>query len=60
MLALFSCKNNSEMIKSVKNELPYGAERSNSRLINHREINRTLVSRLNVFEREEMGMEQSQ
>ena len=56
MSALFSCKNNfSEMVKCDKNVLPYDAERSNSRLIKHREIS-NIVSCLNVIERGEMGM----
>ena len=57
MSALFSCKNNfSEMVKCDKNVLPYDAERSNSRLIKHREIEHNIVSCLNVIERGEMGM----
>ena len=57
MSALFSCKNNfSEMVKCDRNVLPYDAERSNSRLIKHREIEHNIVSCLNVIERGEMGM----
>ena len=57
MSALFSCKNNfSEIVKCDKNVLPYDAERSNSRLIQHREIEHNIVSCLNVIERGEMGM----
>ena len=57
MSALFSCKNNfSEMVKCDKNVLPYDAERSNSRLIKHREIEHNIVPCLNVIERGEMGM----
>ena len=55
MSALFSCKNNfSEMVKCDKKVLPYDAERSNSRLIKHREIEHNIVSCLNVIERGEM------
>ena len=55
--ALFSCKNNfSQMVKCDKNVLPYDAERSNSRLIKHREIEHNIVSCLNVIERGGMGM----
>ena len=57
MSALFLCKNYfSKMVKSDKNVLPYDAERSNSRLIKHREIEHNIVSCLNVIERGEMGM----
>ena len=35
---------------------PYDAERSNSRLIKHGEIEHNIVSSLNVIERGEMGM----
>ena len=54
MSALFSCKNN--FSECDKNVLPYDAERSNSRLIQHREIEHNIVSCLNVIERGEMGM----
>ena len=57
MSALFSCKNNfSEMVKCDKNVLPYDAERSNSRLINHRENEYNIVSYVHVIERGGMGM----
>ena len=42
--ALFSCKNSfSQMDKCDKNVLLYDAERSNSRLIKHREIEHNIV-----------------
>ena len=57
MSALFLCKNYfSKMVKSHKYVLPNDAERSNSRLIKHREIEHNIVSCLNVIERGEMGM----
>ena len=57
MSALFSCKNNfSEMVKCDKNVLPYDAERSNSRLIEHREIEHYIVLYVHVIERGGMGM----
>ena len=57
MSTLFFCKNNfSKIADSGKNGLPNDAERSNFRLIKHREIEHNIVSCLNVFDGEEMGM----
>ena len=51
MSTLFFCKNNfSEIADSGKNGLPNDAERK------HREIEHNIVSCLNVFDGEEMGM----
>ena len=48
--------NFSVIADSGKNGLPNDAERSNFRLIKHREIEYNIVSCLNVFDGEEMGM----
>ena len=57
MSALFLCKNYfSKMVKSDKNVLPNDAERSNSRLIKHREIEHNIVLYVHVIERGGMGM----
>ena len=57
MSAPFLSKNYfSKMVKSDKNVLPNDAERSNSRLIKHREIEHNIVPCLNIIERGEMGM----
>ena len=57
MSAPFLCKNYfSKMVKSDKNVLPNDAERSNSRLIKHREIEHNIVLYVHVIERGGMGM----
>ena len=57
MSALFLWKKYfSKVVKSHKNVLPNDAERSNSRLIKHREIEHNIVLYVHVIERGEMGM----